>query len=413
MVFLDTNSLSKLTVADLRQVVRGRLSIPHSVSSRKATFINFLLSHAAPSLRTLLCDAIECKKNQTTKVKELVSVGGKRKRADDQRGRRTVRRLTVEFVESRDTSQFLKLPADAQVRDCYRQFYAATSNGALSRVVCGVCARELFTREKRVYVLRLMDIPHVNRLRGLLEIRKVDCRMFVSVRIAWPSWRIQVLVGTSLLVMLFPEQMLIALLYPRVYVFKLYPKDLSFRPDSASLQRGLRGNVTTYELDVEGVAAMIQGRLMPRPVSVLSSVISITFIGRGTLPRHCLRSVFRVRRFSVSEALRWLKEHNPKYYGDIDINSDRLRLLPDDDIPEEILSVVRQSSDVDVVDQEGAGYIPLEDGNFKSGLFISASVFVFFDWSRHVDQIHSACEVPQAGQSDTVLQESGKFPTFA
>ncbi|KAM6496781.1 hypothetical protein JOM56_007254 [Amanita muscaria] len=226
------------------------------------------------------------------------------------------------------------------------------STGGLSNVrVCQDCLAELEDSSKAG------DKPPRYALANNLWIRRVP-------------WQLQTLT--------FPEQMLIALLYPRVYVFKLYPKDLSFRPDSASLQRGLRGNVTTYELDVEGVASMIQGRLMPRPITVLSSVISITFIGRGALPRHCLRSVFRVRRFFVAQALQWLKEHNPKYYGDIDINSDRLGLLPDDDIPDEILSVVRQSSDVDIVDQEGAGYVPSEASNFKSGLSIFALAFHSF-----------------------------------
>ncbi|KAM6489328.1 hypothetical protein JOM56_014471 [Amanita muscaria] len=159
----------------------------------------------------------------------------------------------------------------------------------------------------------------------------------------------------------FPEQMLIALLYPRVYVFKLFPKDLSGRPDAASLQRGMRGNVSSYELDVEGVAAMTQGTLMPRPLALLPSVISITFIGRGELSRRSLKSIFRVRRFFIAQALQWLKSHNTKYYGCIEIDAYRLQQLPEDDVPQELLTVVRQSTDVALVDQESAGYVPSQN----------------------------------------------------
>ncbi|KAM6492122.1 hypothetical protein JOM56_005398, partial [Amanita muscaria] len=163
----------------------------------------------------------------------------------------------------------------------------------------------------------------------------------------------------------FPEQMLIALLYPRVFVFKLYPKDLNYRPDGSTLQRGLRGNVSTYELDIEGATSMIQGRLMPRPVAILPSLISITFIGRGQLSRRSLGSIFRVRRHFVAEALQWLKHNNPKYYGHIEIDPERLQLLPPDDIPDELLSVVRQSTDTDLVEQESAGYVATEHLTFQ------------------------------------------------
>ena len=83
-------------------------------------------------------------------------------------------------------------------------------------------------------------------------------------------WQLQVLT--------FSEQLLIALLYPCVYVFKLYPKDINFRPDGSVLQSGMQGNVSMYDLDVKGVASMLQGNLMPRPPLILPSVISVTFI---------------------------------------------------------------------------------------------------------------------------------------
>ena len=165
-------------------------------------------------------------------------------------------------------------------------------------------------------------------------------------------WQLQVLT--------FSEQLLIALLYPRVYVFKLYPKDINFHPDGSVLQSGMQGNVSTYDLDVKGVASMLQGNLMPRPPLILPSVILVTFIGRGSAPKQSLHSIFHVRRQVVFEALRWLKANNQKYYGDIQIDPERLRGLPEDDVPIEILSVIRQSDDTGLVDQESAGYAPMD-----------------------------------------------------
>jgi len=78
----------------------------------------------------------------------------------------------------------------------------------------------------------------------------------------------------------FPEQMLIALLYPRVYVFKLFTKSIH-QPGYSALQRGMRGTVSTYKLDTDAIASMVQGNLMPRFTAMLSEIISITFIGTG------------------------------------------------------------------------------------------------------------------------------------
>jgi hypothetical protein len=64
-------------------------------------------------------------------------------------------------------------------------------------------------------------------------------------------------------------------------------------------------------------------------------------------------------------ALQWLKENNPKYYGNVEIDFDCLQSLPEDEVPNEELSIVRQSKEIGVVEQESAGYVPVDDeGNF-------------------------------------------------
>ena len=127
----------------------------------------------------------------------------------------------------------------------------------------------------------------------------------------------------------------------------------------------MRGNVSTYELNAEGITDMVQGKLMPCPPAILASLISVTFIALGELPKSWIHSTFRVHQWIVFDALHWLKEHNPKYYGDIEISEARMESLPEDDVPEEIATVIRQSEDVGVVEEESNGYIPQDDNEGK------------------------------------------------
>jgi hypothetical protein len=108
---------------------------------------------------------------------------------------------------------------------------------------------------------------------------------------------------------------------------------------------------------MDGVHDMLEGNLMPRPPAVLPSIINITYIGVNNLPKKWVYSMFRVRRHAVIEALQWLKENNPKYYGTIEISKERLEKLPEDDVPTEILSIIRQSTDEGILDDENDNYV--------------------------------------------------------
>ena len=63
----------------------------------------------------------------------------------------------------------------------------------------------------------------------------------------------------------------------------------------------------------------------------------------------------------MHEALKWLKANNP-YYADINISHSNLEDLPEDDVPSEIFTTMRQSTDVSVIDQENDGYIQEDEG---------------------------------------------------
>ncbi len=271
----------------------------------------------------------------------------------------------------------MKLPSSEVVHGCYQVFYKATSSSALTIDICAVCTRESDLSDTGIKMkwLPLTSIPNSHCLipsephpahdlydgkllepasivsndnhhtivvcrECLDDLRKPKNRppVFLLVNNMWIGrvpWQIHALT--------FSEQLLVALLYPQVYVFKLFLKKMFGKRDMSDLQHGMRGTVSTYELDMKGIQSMLEGKLMPRKPSVLASVISVTYVGLGELPKRWLRSTFRVQRAWVGDTLLWLKGNNQKYYGDITLDQDLLgpNGLLEDDVPDEVLSLIR------------------------------------------------------------------------
>lgn len=153
-----------------------------------------------------------------------------------------------------------------------------------------------------------------------------------------------------------PEQLLIARHYPRCYIFKLFPRDYDSHLPLDQLYTGMAGNATLFEINTQEVVEMLCGQRMPSPVATLASVIAITFVGSKRLPVDWLKKMFRVRRDVVYEALVWLQRNNP-IYADIQIDGNRLKELPEDDVPEELLAIVRREEDDEIVEKERESYL--------------------------------------------------------
>ena len=374
---LTKSRLDLLSLPEIRYVTRRRLKFTrHTVT--KDAIMDHILQYASDDLLYDLKIAIANKVD-----------------AD------LPRKISNLSVQGANPYRYMDLPDAARVRECYSEFYKATSNQAVKFVTCAVCAREVGVEEHNVRIVPLTEIPNSHRLiphcphpahelsNGILlesdgfacktdgqqsvnicgscysdlESTSIDNPPALSLAnnmwVGPVPWQLQILT--------LPESLLIAHLYPRVYVVKMYPKAYRGHPDSDVLQRGLRGNVSTYELDVPGVSAMLQGDLMPRPVDILPKVIMLSFIGKGRLPKELLHSTFRVRRQAIAEALSWLKINNPKYYGNIEISAERLASLPEDDVPIELSSTIRQNEDVAVIDHESAGYVNDDCGDQSLG----------------------------------------------
>ncbi len=129
-------------------------------------------------------------------------------------------------------------------------------------------------------------------------------------------------------------------------------------PDEAA--KGMKGSVTTFPLNALDVSRMLEGELLPRAPAILASVIGISFIGLGVVPKDLLKGNFRVHRQWVREALAWLVRNNQFYFG-LKVSERALDALPEDDVPEELVAIIRQESSVDLAVKESAGYVPDED----------------------------------------------------
>ena len=133
-----------------------------------------------------------------------------------------------------------------------------------------------------------------------------------------------------------PEQLLIAKYFPATYIIKLYPKKKGAHLwDKCLMYSGLKGNVSTYQLDQGQIVSMINSIIMPQQATVLAATIGITFVGPKNLPDMYLPDMFKVRRMRVQRALEWLKENNP-LFANITISVSRLAELPENDVPYEL-----------------------------------------------------------------------------
>lgn len=279
---------------------------------------------------------------------------------------------------------FMDLPTEEDVRLRHQLYYDATSNEALAQEVCVSCAREMWkkdteevliaeleSKEKLVpWKLHPAHVLHEGMLMLCDRLKQTESGLAGSfcsecLRSLAKNRRPRLSLANNMWIgnvpdcmscLTIPEQLLIALHYPRCFVFKLFPKNGGFR-DPDTLQRVMAGNVTTYSMNADAIVEMLEGQLMPRKPELLASVIAVSFIGLGKLPKKWLKGTFRVRRAVVHDALRWLKANN-EMYKDVRISQEALRILPEDGIPDAILANVRHEESESLARQESATYVP-------------------------------------------------------
>jgi hypothetical protein len=156
MTGLRRADVERLTVKELRACAHGRLKIPNDVGQRKERLAAHVLCHAYGELQEEL-------------EKTLLSKSGRQKpegkRRHDEEHTILPARNPPYLADDHDPNRYLDLPSDVEVKSMYKDFYEATSNHAVKRLICGVCAREWGRKDAEVKEVELTAIPNAHCLK--------------------------------------------------------------------------------------------------------------------------------------------------------------------------------------------------------------------------------------------------------
>jgi hypothetical protein len=287
----------------------------------------------------------------------------------------------------------MKCPSKQYLNNIVKEFIERTGNEATKTYICAVCAQE--NESSNTKVVAKESIPHPTLLvpasphpmhtifdgmllepRGMNEnqtelhictecYRDLDSNKVPPLALANNMWIGEVPECLASLTLV--ERLLIAKYFPTAYIVKLFPKQAGAAHwDRTQLYSGLKGCVSTYDLDPKLVMPMIDGNILPAPPAVLSTTVAVTFITPSGKEEYSLPKILYARRHRIREALEWLKANNP-LYRDIIISEERLQQIPVNDVPNEIKCTARHSADIESVIREHEGYVPSDAADETAG----------------------------------------------
>lgn len=359
-----------------------------------------LLSKTAKRRRADLLDAIR----ESSALQDVVVRAYHQKQSRQIEGRQTrikKARLNDDITkhDNKDHSLFFKDPDEDVKKEALAHFIDRTNNMHTRQSSCLSCAREQFIDEMMgIYIDELPNQhlltpafrhPAQSLVNGMLlhspALAQSDNRMWGAIcteclqdiqakktplhSLANGLWIGDV--PDELAILNLPERLLIGRYFPAVYIIKLYPQRKGAKNwDSNSLNSGVRGNVSSYQLNTPEVAAMTEGNLLPHRPALLAVTIGITIVGPKDLPVKSLPSLLSVNRNRVKNALTFLKHQN-HLYRDIIISEENLRLLPEDGLPAELLTIIKHSDQQHLLEQEREGYVIGDDDTEDDGRLIS------------------------------------------
>jgi hypothetical protein len=131
---LTADGLSRLSIVEICNIVKGSLSIPKHQRGKKEILVRYILDHADARLKGILEGVVEAR----TADQPL-----KRKRSVTKSQTRKAQCAADTEQDAHDTSRFLEVPSRSAIQGCYEDFYHTTSSAALEAMVRGVCAREV------------------------------------------------------------------------------------------------------------------------------------------------------------------------------------------------------------------------------------------------------------------------------
>ena len=145
-----------------------------------------------------------------------------------------------------------------------------------------------------------------------------------------------------------PEEKLISLYRHNSCIIKLQSPFHS----TTTVQAALKGNCITFLQNVPNIV-----NSLPLTLDELCDTLKVIFIGARPPDRLHLRKVLTVRKKKIIESLKWLKKYNILYQN-ITINHENIAQLPEDDVPECIMSTLEQKIDDEETQSERTGYVP-------------------------------------------------------
>lgn len=342
------------------------------------------ISQSSEDVKSCLANACTRKRRRKQEDKEEAV---KRRRLDDE----------VTPIEARSTElgdvdlppHFLNPVEECVRQECISQYISHTGSAATRLLACMICAGEFFASE--LEIMTVDEIPHPELLKPAIEhpaqqlfsgmlldhravhmqdsiltgqaCSKCICSLRTSKK---PPWSLAngLWIGDiplELASLTIPERLLVALHFPSAYIVKLFPKKKGAKFwDVASFNSGVRGNVSTYRLNVTDIADMVNPKSLPPHPAIFASTIGVTIVGPKNFPEHSIPRILSVNRARVHGALCFLKRENPLYAG-VSISEEHLSNLPEDGIPHEIMDIVKHSEDVGSLEKERDGYVPEDD----------------------------------------------------
>jgi hypothetical protein len=145
-----------------------------------------------------------------------------------------------------------------------------------------------------------------------------------------------------------PEEKLISLYRHNSCIIKLHSPFHS----TTTAQAALKGNCITFLQNVPNIV-----NSLPLTLDDLCDTLKVIFIGARPPDRVHLKKVLTVRKKKIIQALQWLKKYNV-LYRNVDINLQNISQLPEDDVPESIMSTLEQKIGDDEIPSERVGYVP-------------------------------------------------------
>ena len=144
------------------------------------------------------------------------------------------------------------------------------------------------------------------------------------------------------------EEKLISLYRHNMCIIKLHSPFHS----TTTAQTALKGNCITFLQNVPNIV-----NSLPLALEDLCEAVKVIFVGAKRPERIHLKKILTVRKKKVVEALHWLKKYN-LLYQNVPINLQNIAELPEDDIPNSIISTMELKIGDEEIPYERVGYIP-------------------------------------------------------